>query len=496
MKNYGYPISLVAAMIAAPALADELPERVTQQVFMELVKAGDVAKAYEIAFEVGDELFEHRYTAAEGVGANVGQGQRFSLVPRADLKAEGEWGDHFPRRVTGPNAQSCDVCHGTPVGDGSGFAVMNNIRDPLHKGDPKFFINRQPPHIFGIGALQLLAEEMTTELRQQRDNAVEQAAGDRGDVTAKLNAKGIEFGVVVAKADGSIDYSGLEGIDEDLQIKPMEWKGVTSFVRAFVRDAAHNELGLQAVEFSGDDHDGDGDGIKNELSVGDITAITIYQAAQPRPTTKVELAELGLIEPLSKQEIADINRGEVLFAKTGCASCHTPVLTLNNSVFSEPSQHPDYRDRTFPAGQDSYQRGVTPEFPITFDLTKDLPDNIITTKNGETFGLGNFRTNRQGLAMVELFSDLKRHDMGPGLAEAIDEKGKGASVFITQELWGVGSTPPYLHDGRATTLAEAIDWHRGDSEFSRQRFNELPKPDRTALLAYLDNLVLYKKEEE
>ncbi|MGH7151634.1 MAG: hypothetical protein ACREIU_13090 [Planctomycetota bacterium] len=51
---------------------------------------------------------------------------------------------------------------------------------------------------------------------------------------------------------------------------------------------------------------------------------------------------------------------------------------------------------------------------------------------------------------IQRLGDLKRHDMGPGLAEPIDEVGTGSSAFLTENLWGVGSTAPYLHDGRAT----------------------------------------------
>ena len=79
------------------------------------------------------------------------------------------------------------------------------------------------------------------------------------------------------------------------------------------------------------------------------------------------------------------------------------------------------------------------------------------------FRLGSIARDARGVPQVELYGDLKRHDMGADLAEQIDEKGTGASVFLTENLWGVGSTAPYLHDGRATTLAGAILVHGGDA---------------------------------
>jgi CxxC motif-containing protein (DUF1111 family) len=85
--------------------------------------------------------------------------------------------------------------------------------------------------------------------------------------------------------------------------------------------------------------------------------------------------------------------------------------------------------------------------------------------------------------------------MGPGLAEAIDEVGTGASVFLTENLWGVGSTAPYLHDGRATTLTEAILEHGGEAASSRAAFLALSSDAQKDLIAFLNNLVLFKLEE-
>jgi CxxC motif-containing protein (DUF1111 family) len=279
----------------------------------------------------------------------------------------------------------------------------------------------------------------------------------------------------------------------DLVIRPFQWKGSELFLRKFNRDAANNELGMQAVEVVGENKDGDFDGVVNELSVGDLTALTVYIAAQPRPTTKVELASLGLIDPLSAEEAASIERGAQVFRSIGCASCHVPNLTLDNPIFSEPSQSPLYRDAVFPAGQDPLDQGLDSARSITFDLTKDQPDNQIRDAAGNlTYHLGALRKDARGRAVVELYGDLRWHDMGPGLAESIDEVGIGASVFLTENLWGVGSTAPYLHDGRATTLADAILEHAGAAAASRTAFERLEAKQQKYLVAFLENLVLFK----
>jgi di-heme oxidoreductase (putative peroxidase) len=207
----------------------------------------------------------------------------------------------------------------------------------------------------------------------------------------------------------------------------------------------------------------------------------------------------------------------VVFEDVGCATCHVPSLLINRPIFSEPSQNSAYRDGVaFPAGQSTAAEGVTPQEAIKFNLTRDQPDNIIRNPDGSVrFRLGSLRRDGFGNGIVELFGDLKRHFMGPRLAEPVNEiagddvtpiplnprNRHTPETFLTENLWGVGSTAPYMHDGRATTLGEAIIEHgRGDDNtsegrFARLNFINMPQSDRLALIAFLDNLVLFKIAE-
>jgi hypothetical protein len=99
---------------------------------------------------------------------------------------------------------------------------------------------------------------------------------------------------------------------------------------------------MQPVELVGDDVDGDFDGVVNEMTIGDQTALAVYLAAQPRPTTRTELGSLGLIDKLSNEEVQAIQRGDEAFQRIGCAVCHIPNLKIGNPIFSEPSQNPHY----------------------------------------------------------------------------------------------------------------------------------------------------------
>ena len=338
---------------------------------------------------------------------------------------------------------------------------------------------------------------MTTILLANKIAAIAQARSGGANVTRDLVAKGVNFGQIIAHPDGSVDNSRIRGVSTDLIVRPFQWKGSVAFVRDFVRGAMHNELGVQPVELAGDNVDGDGDGVVNEALFGDVTGLTIYQAAQPRPVTAVELAALGLIPALTATEASAIQRGSDVFRAAQCATCHVPSMTLESNIFAEPSRNPLYRDARMPAGQDPVARGLDPQFPITFDLTRDHPDNRIEDANGNVIKrLGDFDRDGNGRAIVRLYGDLKRHDMGPGLAESIDEVGTGASVWMTRNLWGVGATAPYLHDGRATTLTEAILEHGGEAAASRNAFNLLSDASKKDLIAFLNSLTLFKQPEQ
>ena len=491
------PIGLLAGDLAA-----EEVEHLDQRDLVELVEQGRALEAFELAFEHGDEMFETSFAAPDGVGVNVGNGAKFTRVPRADLSGPGQWATHQPARITGPNAAACNGCHNKPEDDGAGGIEVNVVRDPLMTGDAKDYIERNTPHLFGAGAVQLLAEELTAELHAARAGAGRAACASGRPQTVRLQPKGIDFGMIMATPTPAepcapfFDESAIEGVDSDLIVRPFRWKGADATLRAFVREAANNELGMQAIELVGRGVDGDHDGIVDELSIGDVSALEVYVSAQPRPVTNVELAEHGLIDPLTPEELEAIERGEMLFGKVGCDECHRQDLTLENALYSVPSQNPFYRDVVFPADLRPRTEGVEPIRSVSYNLSRDLPDNVVVTPKGTEVRLGVFVPDQRGRVRIPLYADLKRHDMGPELADTMDETGTGPSVWLTRALWGVGSTDPYLHDGRATTLDEAIRAHGGEAAATRDRYKALGEEERLQLVAFLKNLVLFKTEEE
>ena len=218
-------------------------------------------------------------------------------------------------------------------------------------------------------------------------------------------------------------------------------------------------------------------------------------AGLERPVTKLELADLGLAE-VSGMEKFQILEGEALFDGSGCAACHIPEMKLDTPTFSEPSSTPGFFDVTFPSGAKPAEHALIPTAAIHFDLTADQPNNRIETANGEIRLLGALRKTADDGALAQWFSDFKRHDMGPALADPDAPLGIAAEMWPTRSLAGVGSTGPWLHDGRATTLDEAIRTHGGEASYSRDAYAALREEDREALIAFLENLVIFKQEEE
>jgi CxxC motif-containing protein (DUF1111 family) len=95
---------------------------------------------------------------------------------------------------------------------------------------------------------------------------------------------------------------------------------------------------------------------------------------------------------------------------------------------------------------------------------------------------------------IKPYSDFLLHDMGPALADNRPDFLANGNEWRTQPLWGIGLIPTvnghsfFLHDGRARTVEEAILWHGGEAEASKQEFISLSLNDRNDLLNFINSL--------
>ena len=100
----------------------------------------------------------------------------------------------------------------------------------------------------------------------------------------------------------------------------------------------------------------------------------------------------------------------------------------------------------------------------------------------------------QQFQLIWPYSDFLLHDMGDGLSDHRPVGDAGGNEWRTQPLWGIGLTETvsghtqFLHDGRARDLTEAILWHGGEGQASRDAYAAMDKADRDALHAFLESL--------
>ncbi len=100
----------------------------------------------------------------------------------------------------------------------------------------------------------------------------------------------------------------------------------------------------------------------------------------------------------------------------------------------------------------------------------------------------------QSHQLIWPYTDLLLHDMGAGLADNRPEGLASGQEWRTAPLWGIGLTPIvnghsfYLHDGRARNLLEAILWHGGEAQQSRDAVMQMSKQERDNLIRFIESL--------
>lgn len=274
-------------------------------------------------FDHGELLFSAIFNRLDGQGrpASTGTG-----APRAI-------GQPAFIRTSAPDANSCAGCHIQPRAGGAGDFVVNvfvlaQALDPVTESvAPHFSNERNTLGMMGSGPIEMLAREMSFELIAIREEAKAMARATNTNQTRDLVAKGVHFGRLTVLPDGKVDPREIEGVDWDLIVKPFHQKGAVVSLREFTNNAMNHHHGMQAVERFGDGVDADMDEVLNELSVGDITAATIFQAALGTPGRR-------LPKRFAAKRAAV--RGEGLFESLGCAACHVPAFTLR--IVTSPSR--------------------------------------------------------------------------------------------------------------------------------------------------------------
>jgi CxxC motif-containing protein (DUF1111 family) len=219
---------------------------------------------------------------------------------------------------------------------------------------------------------------------------------------------------------------GRAFIAADGHVGRFGWKAQTSNLAEFVQAACANELGLSNPNHPQPTPLSKPDYVSSKLDLTQeqCDEITSFVLSLPRPVEKIPV----------DSSADQVRAGRQLFSNIGCADCHTPNLGSVDGLYSDLLLH---RMGVELQGGGSYN---DPPRPI-------LPDD----------------------------SDPSSTRQHPG-------------EWRTPPLWGVADSGPYLHDGRAETLDEAIHQHRGQGARAASEFTKLNVAQQKELLAFLRSL--------
>lgn len=417
----------------------------------------------------GRQLFQRKFTISQGFGPRV------SNDSAGDIHANPALGAGL--------VDSCAGCHGRPRGSaGAGGDVVTRPD------------SRDAPHLFGLGLVEMLADEITHDLRAIRSRALALATNRGSAVTRPLISKGIRYGAIQALPNGDT-VTSLEGVDPDLRVRPFFHHGGEFSIRGFAVGAFKDEMGLEAPDpdlcratdpnnpvkvitpaglvldptldkikrppVCNVSVDGDNDGMVNEIDTALVDHMEFYLLNYFKPGTgKVtERAEGGLR----------------LLREIGCTGCHIQNLRINSD-----RRIADVETRFDPAN------GI---FNRLFATATTL-FNVVN--DGQAFP--QLVPKRNSFLVKNIFADFKRHDLGPAFHER-QYDGSLVTKFMTEPLWGVGSTAPYGHDGRSINLEEVILRHGGEAASSKERFVSLSDNDQRKILEFLATLVLFPPDD-
>ena len=236
------------------------------------------------------------------------------------------------------------------------------------------------------------------------------------------------------KFPGSTQIKGRVSRLNDGRIGRFGWKAQTATLDDFVRSAAADEIGL---EVPGRHQAADprlpglaATGL--DMDESDCDALVEYVRSLLAPVT---------IEPADEKDAAQWKAGETTFKSIGCTTCHMPKLGDVEGIFSDLLLH---------------------------DMGPQLADtdayNVFVSEP----------TQPEGLQVA----GRARTDSGsPSVRE-----------WRTPPLWGIRDSGPYLHDGRAATIAEAIRLHAGQGAAAARRYSELSPRRKQQLEAFLSSL--------
>jgi hypothetical protein len=409
----------------------------------------------------GRQLFQRKFTREQGQGPNEGDGA-------GDIETNDAIGAGL--------ADSCAMCHGRPRGSAGGGGNVATRPD-----------SRDSPHLFGLGLREMLADEITADLRSVREHAITDAHESGHPVTLPLVSKGIEYGTITARPSGTVETDNVQGVDSDLRVRPFFAQGKAMSIREFVVGALHKEMGIEVNDPDLARAHAGGRVVTPSGMVLDGALDAIDAPPDPDPGSgryeidpavvdHFEFYLLNYFKPGLARQDAITALGRRTFNSLGCTACHMPDLQVD-------------RDRR------------VADVETVYDSTRGIFNNLFATAGTLIKVIDDGRRlpplkrpQRNPFLVQNIFTDFKRHDLGRKFYER-NYDGSLQQQFMTRPLWGIGTKSSFGHDGRSISLDEVILRHGGEAQASRDAYASLAEADSAALQTFLRSLVIYPPDD-
>lgn len=301
------------------------------------------------------------------------------------------------------------------------------------------------------------------------------------------------------------EISGRPSVLRDGTLGRFGWRANVNRLVQFVDRACANELSLETRRRpqTSDPTRPQYRNVSYDIDDRQVEQMSEFIAHLPSPIQEL---------PTNPNELANVRRGGYAFGAVGCAICHVPDVGSATGIYSDLLLHdmgPDLYDFDAAEPYVVRQRLSTEPRPKEGSIRTGYYGAATSISSGSSgFAASNTFISRRGSTLTEDFVTLRVGDeLGRKriatiggtqvTAEFRNEFGikrrlqpsSTTQEWRTAPLWGAGDSAPYMHDGRAETLLEAIALHDGESAGSRDRFLNLSLVDRHAVIAFLETLV-------
>jgi len=245
------------------------------------------------------------------------------------------------------------------------------------------------------------------------------------------------------------------------------------------------EISDEEISRRHDPDDLDGDGISGRVNVDSGFVGRFGRKAQTVSLESFVRAPLFNHMGISTQPLPEARRNQLPMQPEGrTATSKQAVLPDEDTFDSDPVEDPELSEA------DLFD---LVSFTMLLAAPRPDPPTEETERGAQTFdAIGCTDCHVPSLqgprGPIPAYSDLLLHDMGAELADGFTMGDAAGEEFRTQPLWGIAAVGPYLHDGRAQSVDEAIRWHGGEAKAAADRYEELADQARADVIAFLGSL--------